>query len=178
MCRPWSERDQLQIPSKRLPTTRVRKRRSSPLACERAGIRQPLRSDPAQRHPAFFAAFLALGAGLGSRFFFSSVSETVLGTPPEGTSSLAVQRIAFRTRVRKSGLAQFAWKWAPGEAEAAPAVGPLDRPGEDLVASLGGGDVGIAPRAGPRTFPSRASSSGLATMIGVTPFISGRNRML
>ena len=74
-------------------------------------------------YPAFLAAFLALGAGLGSRFCFSSSSETVHLIPPEGTSSLAVQRMAFRTRVRKSGLPQFLWEWPPVKPKPRPPSG-------------------------------------------------------
>ena len=63
------------------------------------------------------------------------------------------------------------------EAEAAAAIGPLDGPGEHLLAALGLEDVLVRPTRRGRD-ALRVRSSGLATRIGVTPFISGRKRML
>ena len=56
----------------------------------------------------------------GSRFLASSSSETSHLTPLEGTSTLADQRMAFRTRVRNSGMPQFPWKWPPVKPKARP----------------------------------------------------------
>ena len=66
---------------------------------------------------------------------------------------------------------------AAGEPEAAAAVGAFHGPGENFIASLGLDDVLVrATRCGGSTLP--CLSSGLATRIGVTPFISGLKRML
>ena len=46
---------------------------------------------------------------LGSRFSLSSLSLT-FDSALSGTSSLAVQRMAFRTSLRKSGSPQFLWE--------------------------------------------------------------------
>jgi hypothetical protein len=45
----------------------------------------------------------------GSKFFFRSSAVTLLDTPSDGTSILAVQRIAFRTNLRTGSLPQFLW---------------------------------------------------------------------
>ena len=72
----------------------------------------------------------------GSRFALSSSSDTSLGVPPGGTSSLAVQRMALSTRRRKFVVAPVGVVVAAGEAEAAAAVGPLDGPGQHFGAAL------------------------------------------
>ncbi len=59
---------------------------------------------------------LALGVEVLGKFLGRDLA---LG-PFGGTSSLAVQRIEFRTRVRKSSCPQLVWKWPP--------VNPNERP--------------------------------------------------
>ena len=70
---------------------------------------------------------------------------TVVSAPSGGTSTLAVQRMALRTSLRKFGVAPVLVEVGAGEAEATAAVGPLDRPGEDLLAPLGLDDVLVRP---------------------------------
>ena len=65
------------------------------------------------------AAAAALGR-LSSRFFLRSSSLTEHRTPSDGTSSLADQRMALRTRVRNSGMPQFVWLCAPVKPKARP----------------------------------------------------------
>src|SRR4051812_31637884 len=60
---------------------------------------------------------------LSSRFCFNSSSVTVDSTPLGGASILAIQRMAFRTVLRKSSLAQFLWKCPPVKPKPRPPSG-------------------------------------------------------
>ena len=68
---------------------------------------------------------------------------------------------------------------AAGEAEAPAPVGTLDRPGQDLVAALGLGDVLVrAPRRGTLALAGGVVGLGHQDRHDAGPSPSGRNRML
>ena len=113
----------------------------------------------------------------GSRFSFSSSTVTWLSTPVDGYVQSGRPEDGVQDQLAEIGVAPVLVEVAAGEAEAAAAVGTVDDPGQHLFAALGLEMCLYGPRGAAET-PWRVWSSGLATMIGVTPFISGRKRML
>src|SRR5439155_26402960 len=113
----------------------------------------------------------------GSKFFFKSSSVSAHSTPLRGTSACAVHSSAFRTILRKFSLPQFRWKCAPVKPKPRPPSGRSTAHASTSSRPLAATTCGYGPR-GEDDLPCRVSSSGLPTRIEVTPFSSGRKRML
>ena len=114
---------------------------------------------------------------LRSRFSFSSLVAD-LGLDAVGRNvELGRPEDRVQDELAEVGVAPVLVGVGAGESEAAAAVGAFDGPGEHLVAALGVDDVLV--RAAGR---GRHALPGLVVRLGersgVTPFISGRKRML
>ena len=115
---------------------------------------------------------------LGSRFSLISSSVTVEATPSFGTSAWQIHTAALRTTLRKLSSSQFRWKWPPVKPTPRP---PSGRSTAHIIVSarpFASWMCGVRPLGIDVGPVAQAASLGLADRIGVTPFMSGRKRML